>query len=164
MRGLFVVVAAVAATGCGRPSFPPSAESHLLGRPLPEMRARETLNGEGIDARDFRDRVVVVKFFASYCEPCKRTLPAAERVHEAEGDVMFLGVSLDESREDAVGVVKSYGLTFPVVYDAAHIFQGKFHVSELPRTFVADRRGVVRWVGAGGQTDDDLDRAIQAAR
>ncbi len=128
------------------------------------MRARETLGGNGLDGGDFRDRVVVVKFFASYCEPCKRTLPAAERVHETQTDVMFLGVSLDESREDAVGVVKSYGLTFPVVYDAAHVFQGKFHVSELPRTFVADRFGIVRWVGAGGQTEEDLEQAIAAAR
>jgi thiol-disulfide isomerase/thioredoxin len=164
MRFVLLVLAAAAVAGCGRPSFPPSAESHLLGQPLPELRAHETLNGTPLEAGDFRDRVVVVKFFASYCEPCKRTLPAAERVHEAQADVMFLGVSLDESREDAVGVVKSYGLTFPVVYDAAHVFQGKFHVSELPRTFVADRKGVVRWVGAGGQTDDDLDRAIEAAR
>jgi len=165
MHRAFIAAAALATAGCGgKPTFPQSAQHHLLNQPLPEIRARETINAGPLDASKLSGKVVVVKFFAEYCQPCKETLPAAERVHKSHDDVVFIGVSLDESREAAARMVTQYQLSFPVVYDASRVFQGRFRVSEMPRTFVADRTGVVRWVGAEGQTEDDLTRAVEAAR
>lgn len=148
----------------GRPTFPPSSEHHLLNQPLPAFHARETINAGPLDSAQTANKVVVVKFFAEYCGPCKETLPAAERVHKSHDEVVFVGVSLDESRAAAERMVQQYGLSFPVVYDASRTFAGKFRVSEMPRTFVTDRQGIVRWVGGPGQTEDDLQRAVDAAR
>ena len=150
-------------TGCGRPAYPASMQHHLLNQPLPDVHARETLNAGALDPSSLAGNVVVVKFFAEYCAPCKETLPAAERVHKSHGDVVFIGVSLDENRAAAGRIVQAYNLSFPVVYDAARVYQGKFRVSEMPRTFVADRQGIVRWVGGEGQSEDDLVRAVEAA-
>jgi thiol-disulfide isomerase/thioredoxin len=153
-----------ASCGGGKPTYPASMQHHLLNQPLPTLHARETLNAGAIESNDLAGKVVVVKFFAEYCAPCKETLPATERVHKSHDDVAFIGVSLDESRDAAGRVVSQYGISFPVVYDASRVFQGKFRVSEMPRTFVADKQGIVRWIGGPGQSEDDLTRAVEAAR
>jgi thiol-disulfide isomerase/thioredoxin len=136
----------------------------LLGAPLPEIHHRESVDGHLVDGGMLAGSPVLVKFFADYCQPCKDTLPAAERIHEAYPDVMFVGIDEDESSEAAKAVASRYGLTFPVVHDGSNVLAGRFRVSSMPMTFVADGAGVIRWVGAEGQTEDDLRRAVQAAR
>jgi cytochrome c biogenesis protein CcmG/thiol:disulfide interchange protein DsbE len=156
-------LAVVGAAACGHPSFPPSAGHSLLGTPLPEIRHRHTLGGVPFDGAQLTGRPVLVKFFADYCQPCKDTLPAAERVHESHPGVAFLGIDEDESTETASDVARRFGLTFPVIHDGSNVLSGRFHVSSMPMTFVADGTGVIRWVGGEGQTEDDLRRAVEAA-
>jgi hypothetical protein len=91
------------------------------------------------------------------------TLPEAERIHHDHADVIFLGVDEDEGAEAAQALVARFGLTFPVVHDTSNVLSGRFRVATLPATFVADRSGVVQWVGGEGQTGDDLERAVAAA-
>jgi thiol-disulfide isomerase/thioredoxin len=157
------LVVPVGSLACAAPTFPPSSGHPLLGAPLPEIRRRESLDGHLVDQGALTAGPVLVKFFAEYCEPCKETLPAAERIHEAYPEVTFVGVDEDESSEAARALVSRYGLTFPVVHDTSNVLAASFGVTSMPMTFVADARGVVRWVGAQGQTEDDLRRAVQAA-
>jgi thiol-disulfide isomerase/thioredoxin len=151
------------AAACGAPAFPPSSGHPLLGAPLPDIH-RKSLDGHAIDKGALTGTPVLVKFFADYCQPCKETLPAAERIHEAYPDVTFVGVDEDDSSETAQDVARRYGLTFPVVHDAANVLAGRFRVSSMPTTFVADATGTIRWVGAEGQTEAELRQAVQAAR
>ncbi|HVJ21588.1 MAG TPA: TlpA disulfide reductase family protein, partial [Polyangiaceae bacterium] len=104
------------------------------------------------------------KFFAEYCEPCKRTLPAAERLHHEHPEVTFVGVSADDYAATARAIRKLYGLSFPIVHDTGRSLQGRFRVTELPVTFVVDRAGVVRWVGGPAQSEKDLAQAIEVLR
>jgi cytochrome c biogenesis protein CcmG/thiol:disulfide interchange protein DsbE len=149
------------ACSCGAPAFPASSSHPLLGQPLPEIQHRHTLDGETLQ---MGQGPVLVKFFADYCQPCKTTLPAAERIHEEYPDVLFVGIDEDETRETAKDLARRYGLTFPVVHDAGNVLAGRFRVSAMPATFVADGSGVVRWVGAEGQTEDELRQAVRASR
>ena len=96
--------------------------------------------------------------------PCKATLPAAERLHEAHPEVLFVGIDEDDTTDTARTVVQRFGLTFPVIHDTDNVLSGRFRVSAMPMTFVADGSGVVRWVGGDGQTEDDLRRAVEAAQ
>jgi peroxiredoxin len=142
--------------------MPASAASPLAAKPLPDFQ-RRTLRGETIDTKAMRGRVVVVKFFAKYCEPCKRTLPAMQKLSRDRADVAFVGVAEDERASDVQEVVDSYGLSFPIVHDQGNVLSGRYRVTDMPVTFVADRQGVVRWVGGPGQSEDDLARAVAAA-
>lgn len=165
VRASVAFVALVACSlACGHPSFPASSSHPLLGQPLPQIHHRQTLMGEPFDAAQLAGKPVLVKFFADYCKPCKETLPAAERVHEAHPEVMFLGIDEDESVDTANSVVQRFGLTFPVVHDDSNVLSGRFRVDSMPMTFVADARGVIRWVGGEGQTEDDLRKAVEAVR
>jgi cytochrome c biogenesis protein CcmG/thiol:disulfide interchange protein DsbE len=155
--------AALASISCGAGAPPRSAPSAVLDKPLPRLQGR-ALDGASVDTSATAGKVVVVKFFAKYCEPCLKTLPATQRLHEKHREVAFIGVSEDESRADVEELVRTFRLSFPVVHDAGNGIAGRFRVSELPATFVADGRGTIRWVGGDKQTEDDLARAIEWAR
>jgi thiol-disulfide isomerase/thioredoxin len=151
--------------GCdpSRGTLPPSAPSPLLQQESPDF-SRPTLRGTKFDTMSRRGSVIVVKFFAEYCAPCKRTLPAAEALHQRYPDVEFVGISEDEYTRQAESMVHTYRLTFPVVMDHGNVLAGRFRVAEMPTTFVLDRKGTVRWVGGPGQSEDDLERAVEAIR
>jgi peroxiredoxin len=154
---------AFAAPACGGVQhMPPSMASPLAGKPLPDFQ-RPALDGAKVDTAALRGRVVVVKFFAKYCEPCKRTLPAVEALAKDRADVAFIGVAEDERESDVREVIGAYGLTFPVVHDRANVLSGRYRVSEMPVTFVADAKGVIRWIGGPAQSEDELEQAIGAA-
>ena len=163
-RRFGAVLSLLVAVACGHAGYPPSSQHPLLAKALPEIHHRQTLDGQPFDGAQLQGKAVLVKFFADYCQPCKETLPAAERVHQAHPDVAFLGIDEDESAETASALAQKYGLTFPVVHDQGNVLSGRFRVSSMPMTFVADASGVVRWIGGEGQTEDDLRRAVEAAR
>jgi thiol-disulfide isomerase/thioredoxin len=139
--------------------LPPSAPSSILDKPLPGF-ARRAIGGEAVSTREPSGHVVVVKFFAKYCAPCKKTLPAAQKLHESDADLMFIGIAEDEKRADIDEMVATYGLSFPVIHDRDNLLAGRFRVSVLPATFVADGRGRIRWVGGEKQSESDLAAAI----
>jgi len=153
----------LALTACGPGALPPSAPSALLAQTLPDFR-RPTLEGATVDTKASRGQVVVVKFFAKYCEPCKRTLPAAEELHRAHPDVLFIGVAEDERAADVREVVDAYRLSFPVVHDVSNVLSGRYRVTDMPTTFVADASGKVVWVGGPENTETGLPLAIAAAK
>jgi len=148
---------------CGPPALPPSAPSALLAQALPDFQ-RPTLDGAKVDTRASRGQVVVVKFFAKYCEPCKRTLPAAQELHEAHPDVLFIGVAEDEREGDVREVVTMYHLSFPIVHDVSNVLSGRYRVTDMPATFVADASGKIVWVGGPDNTETGLPPAIDAAK
>ena len=157
----FLVLAGCAAT------MPPSARHSLAPRgaetkELPRID-RRTIGGDAFGSSKARGQVVVVKFFAKYCEPCKTTLPWFERFAKKNPSVVVVGVAEDEREEDAKELAHTYELTFPVVHDSGNALSGRFRVSELPMTFVADPAGRIRWVGGPGQTEAELEAAVSAS-
>ncbi len=165
MRPHPLALGGLVVAACAGPAVYPVSSPHpLLAKPLPQIRHCQTLDGRPLEAQAWSGHPVLVKFFASYCQPCKDTLPATERVHEAHPEVAFLGIDEDESPEAASALAQRYGLTFPVVHDDGNVLSGRFRVDTMPMTFVADSAGVVRWVGGAGQTEEDLRQAVAAAR
>jgi peroxiredoxin len=123
---------------------------------------RKAIDGRAIDAARLDGKTVVVKFFAQYCEPCTRTLPAAQSLSTERPDVVVIGVAEDEDETVVRGLVSTYGLSFPIVHDRGRVLAGRFRVTELPATFVAGADGKLRWVGGPEQRPSDLERAVEA--
>jgi peroxiredoxin len=158
---LFAMLLGVAGCASGPRLVPPSSPNPLVGAALPDFH-RPLVGGDGVDTKKERGRVIVLKFFAKYCVPCRRSLPAAEVVHRDFPDALFIGVSEDESEDDALVQIRQFGLSFPVLVDRGNVLAGRFRATELPVVFVVDRKGHVAWVGGPEQGDDQLRQALRA--
>ncbi|MDB4935944.1 MAG: thioredoxin family protein [Labilithrix sp.] len=171
MRAVVIVSLLMTACGAAMPASyaqNPLAPSSTSGagaetKPLPEIK-RRTLDGATFDTAEARGKkVVVVKFFAKYCEPCKRSLPWFQEFAKEHRDVAVLGIAEDERESDVRDVATMFGLTFPIVHDTGNALSGRFRVSDMPITFVADRKGRIRWVGGPDQTEAELEAAVSAS-
>ena len=169
---LLVVALLAAPAGCGPAAMPasyaqnplaPSGPTAAQSKPLPEIK-RRTLDGATFDTAEARGRkVTVVKFFARYCEPCKRSLPWFQQFAKEHPEVAVLGIAEDERESDVRDVATTFGLTFPIVHDTGNALSGRFRVTDMPITFVADKSGRIRWVGGPDQTEADLEAAVSAS-
>lgn len=159
-----LLAAATAFIACAAAPPHVATSSHaLIGQEAPDFR-RDTLDGKLFKLGDYKGRVVVVKFAANYCEPCKKTLPALEAYHQKTPDVTILVVAEDERLADARALVQSTHITMPVVLDGSNILSARFRVADLPSTYIVGKDQRVRWMGGPDRSEDELLRAIDEAR
>jgi cytochrome c biogenesis protein CcmG/thiol:disulfide interchange protein DsbE len=148
-----VVVALVALLAYGLASNEPDRE--VEGRQAPELELPR-LSGEGVGSLDdYRGQVVVLNFWASWCEPCREESPLLQRWHERmerrEGTV--LGVDVQDVTGDAFDFISEYDLTYPMLRDGEGAMRESFGILGFPETFVIDRQGRITAV-ARGPVDD----------
>ncbi len=100
---------------------------------------------------DYRGDVVVLNFWASWCEPCREESPLLERWHKrmAGRGGTVLGVDVLDVTGDAEEFIEEYGLTYPMLKDKDGDALEGFGVVAYPETFVIDRDGRIRAVRRG---------------
>jgi len=127
------------------------AVGHRVGDVAPSF-SLPTLDGEPISLSDYAGRVVILDFWASWCVPCRLSMPSLEAMARDLGDeVVLVGVSLDRTETDARSYVasKDYSDLVPLYgsLTQARAVAGDYGVLGIPRTFVIDRDGIVRFAG-----------------
>jgi cytochrome c biogenesis protein CcmG, thiol:disulfide interchange protein DsbE len=161
---LCAVVALVALLAYGLASNEPDrkVEDALAAgerQPAPELRL-PNLDGEGSGSlADYKGQVVVLNFWASWCEPCRAESPLLQRWHRRleKSDSVVLGIDVQDVDQDALDFVDEYGLTYPMLRDGPGDTRDDFGILGLPETFVIDRRGRITQV-ARGPVDDTFMR------
>jgi len=125
------------------------------GTRAPQFRA-ESFDGDAVSIRAHRGKVVIVDFWASWCEPCGDAMPVLDRIYRRykEHGLVVIGVSVDERARNARGFLRRNRVTFPVVHDADHSVAERYSPPTMPSTYVIDRRGVIRHVHAGFRNGD----------
>ena len=105
---------------------------------------------------DFRGKVVYLDFWASWCGPCRISLPMLEelrREYQAKG-FEVIAVNVDENPQDALDFLKKYPVTYPVVRDPQQAIARLYNVPAMPSSFLIGRDGVVRAVKLGFNKND----------
>ena len=125
----------------------------------PDFTAKN-LKGEDVELSDFKGKVVLLNFWATWCGACIEEMASMQNLYStlrAEG-VEVLAVSIDRWNEDRIQeYVKNNQLTFPVLLDQNQKVRKKYHVMGLPTSYLIDGEGKIRGYASGARTWDSED-------
>ena len=127
--------------------------------PAPDWTLPAIENAEGtLSMSDFRGKVTYVDFWASWCGPCRLSLPALNSLNTQFSDdpVQFLAISIDVVEEDAWDFLKRYSVDYPVVIDTEGDIARMFAVDGMPSGYLLDAEGRVREIHIGFKRGDEL--------
>ncbi len=120
------------------------------------------LAGEGVSLSDYLGSVVLINFWATWCEPCRDEMPAFQAAYEArkQDGLVVLAINYQQRAEDVIPFVEELGLTFPVALDPSLRVARLYRVRGLPSSILVDREGVVRERHIGAMSMDELQRYL----
>lgn len=138
-------------------------DGYASGGPAPAFSLPELREGGGeVSLAAVPAQPTVVNFFAAWCEPCKRELPALRAAAEANTGVVFLGVDHQDSREDAIELLDRFGITYPAGFDPRGEIAARYGIRGLPATvFVATDGRIVSMVQGELSTKELQERLNQ---
>ncbi|MBI3129208.1 MAG: TlpA family protein disulfide reductase [Candidatus Tectomicrobia bacterium] len=123
-----------------------------------------TPEGQNHTLSQHRGRVVLLNFWATWCPPCVREMPAMERLYAEFKDrgLDIVAISVDQGKIDEVrGFAEKLKLTFPIVLDPAHDVKNTYQIRALPTTYVVDREGrIIAWGMGSREWDSPAARAL----
>lgn len=146
----------------------PSENEALIGEPAPAFNLK-TLDGQVTGTSQHPGKVVLLDFWATWCPPCIKQMPALRALDEdpgLDGVLTILSINTDDDtpeRDQLVGrFVESRGLRFPVLYDTGHVSK-LYGVRRIPTLVLIAPSGEVTYSSTGVHSADDLRDRILAA-
>jgi thiol-disulfide isomerase/thioredoxin len=144
---------------------PPGSAADFRGKKAPDLNVQQWINGPGPRATG---RVTVVEFWATWCGPCRMSIPHLNDLARALGDdAVFIGLSSEDRAQYMKGLARykidPAGFRYHIGLDPAGKAAGALRVSGIPHTIVVGRDGTVRWQGhPAGLDEATLRRIVQA--
>jgi cytochrome c biogenesis protein CcmG/thiol:disulfide interchange protein DsbE len=143
-----------------------SGKEAAVGKAAPDFTLKRIDEPGTLQLASLRGKVVVLNFWASWCYPCKQEAPAlAAAAKRWPGQVVVLGVDVNDFAGDARKFASKYGLDYPLVHDNHNVTSPKYGLTGLPETFFIDRNGkLVGHVAAAIDAADLRDGVEQALK
>ena len=115
--------------------------------------------GSTFDSASLKGKVVLVDFWASWCEPCKASLPKLEMLSKKlkNKGVVVIGVNVNDKAEEGTNFLKEHkmNLSFPLVFDNKKELIGQVEVPAMPSSYILDKTGTVVKVHKGYRPGDE---------
>lgn len=125
--------------GCARETVP------VVGRPAADFTVTD-LQGEKVSLSQFRGKVVIIDFWATWCPPCKASIPHLVDIYRRYNGkgVVILGILLEQSSSSHISrFVADMRINYPVLLGTQEIME-TYKVRHIPVTIVVDKEGIIR--------------------
>jgi thiol-disulfide isomerase/thioredoxin len=169
-RLLFLSFAAVGLAGCNQHlASPPQAKEKAIaageiGSHLPEFSMKDLQEHE-VSSADLRGKVVLIDFWATWCQPCKKEMPGYQKLVDRYGQDGFvvIGFKFDTmpDTEDPVLFAKKIGVHYPLAVATDELKQKFGGIEGLPTTMLYDRQGILRKKIIGFEYTSIIESAIK---
>lgn len=167
---LFLILAMVGLVGCNQnPASPaPPKEATIaageLGSHLPDFSVKD-LQGHELSSAALQGKVVLIDFWATWCQPCKKEMPGYQKLLDRYGPEGFavIGFKFDVMRdtENPVQFARKMGVKYPLAAASEEIKQKFGGILGLPTTMLYDRQGILRKKVIGFEYTESFDSALR---
>jgi len=122
------------------------------------------LEGNSLTLSDFRGKVIILNFWATWCPPCRKEIPDFVELYEKYKDegLLIIGVNLDKGDSRAVKQFsKNYKINYPIVLGNVNVTQDYGGIRGIPTTFVIDRKGDIKEKYVGYRPRATFENAVK---
>jgi cytochrome c biogenesis protein CcmG/thiol:disulfide interchange protein DsbE len=115
-----------------------------VGSRIPDFTLT-TFDGQAYNTADLRGQVILINFWASWCEPCEEEAAELEQAYQEYRDrgVVFLGVNYVDTEPEALAYLDRFGITYANGPDLGTEISQSFRMRGVPETYIADGRGIL---------------------
>ncbi|MBN1594126.1 MAG: TlpA family protein disulfide reductase [Candidatus Coatesbacteria bacterium] len=159
MVGLFAQVSC-SGSSSSKSSGKDSKETSSSQGDAPNFKL-ESLDGETVELSKLKGKIVVIDFWATWCPPCRITLPLVNKVYEKTRgkDVEVFGISTDRSEASKVkAFIKKNNISMPILHDKTGVIANNYGVRGIPTMVIIDKKGNIHQKHVGG--DPSLDKKV----
>jgi thiol-disulfide isomerase/thioredoxin len=134
-------------SGCVQP--PSETEAIEIGRPAPVFKLPD-LNGREVSLDQFRGKIVMLDFWATWCNPCRMTMPLVEKLQkEYPNNMVLLAINLQETKDVVREYMRQQNLGSQVLLDEEGSVGKTYGTEAIPMQVLIDKTGIVRDIKTG---------------
>ena len=120
-----------------------------IGQAAPNFKLPD-LNGQQVSLDQFKGKIVMLDFWATWCGPCRMTMPVVEKLQKEYADTMvLLAINLQESRDEVRDYIRAEGIHSRVLLDEEGAVGAMYGAESIPLQILIDKQGIIRFVMAG---------------
>ncbi|MGR8931517.1 MAG: TlpA disulfide reductase family protein [Gammaproteobacteria bacterium] len=126
---------------------------------LPPECAALTIENQKLNISSYRNKVVYLDFWASWCPPCKQSFPILDKLHSELKDkgLEVIAINVDEDRNDALEFLEGSPVKFPIFYDGEGNCPSLYDVKAMPSSYIIDKHGVIKKVFLGFHEENETE-------
>lgn len=123
-----------------------------IGEKAPDFSGN-SFTGEEIKLSDFKNKILILDFWASWCSPCRKEMPFLIELHEKfeNKDFEIIAINIDTKESKAQNFLEKLETkpNFPLLWDKSSKIPPKFKLETMPTTYLIDKKGIIRFIHKG---------------